>query len=492
MPSETAHTTLESAPDLRVLDIAEIVPHPDNPRSDLGDTSDLKASITELGVLQPLIVVPMDAVIAANPGIADRLQVGNWVALDGHRRLKAATDAGTTHAPVIVRDDLAPIGKALRFMITVAVNHNDWSAMDEARAFGRLRDEEKLSERQIAKETGVSRGQVHKRLSLLRLPAPIAADLESGKLSVTGALDLLKLPDDQIEKAWTDSEKSSWRSLSEVVEEQLKDNTGTAAVDTLLKRLADLGITTVESAADVLGANYYQHKLDVDDPDKIPNPADVIARVWRSGDVANANYFTRTLPMITGDGDTAPYDDSDGYDDDDEPGASAGSTVATESSEQRQARLEAMRELATAAVTAREEACQRLVNELPDAVALEILADSTIAGEESQTWETTLTAMSWCGAPFDPDQSQDEDEVNSWLQQQAEAGGATAARIAVALALAGGEDAVSDPVRRNWNLERDWTTWQIRHVQRLIDHAGHEPNSYEQERLSSTTGGSGE
>ncbi|MET0235689.1 MAG: ParB/RepB/Spo0J family partition protein [Kibdelosporangium sp.] len=476
--------TPDNAPDLRVLDIADIVPHPDNPRSNLGDTTELQHSIAQLGVLQPLIVVSRDAFLAANPAAANRLDNGTWVALDGHRRLEAATNANVIQAPVIVREDLAPIGDALRFMITVAVHHNDWSPMDEARAFARLRAEHGLSERDIAKQTGVSRGQVHKRLSLLRLPASIVADIDTGKLAITAALTLLELPDDQIEEAWTDSKRTTWKSLREVVDAQLKVNTGKNAVDALCKRLANLGIETVESAADVLGMDYLQHKLAVDDPDTIPNPADVIARVWRAGDEAKANYFTRTRPMITNSGEIDDeYDDDDDCDDD---GRASDGSAPGESPEQQRDRRNALAEQATAAMTARAEACQRLVNadQWPDGLALQILADATMAGEESQTWDTTMTALSWCGSPFDPDESHNENEVDRWLQQQA-ADSATAARIAVALVLADMEDNISDPVRHGWSLD-SWTQWQIRHVQRLIDHAGHDPNPYEQERLHGT------
>src|SRR5258706_12768608 len=73
----------------RLLPIDRLDPNPDQPRTEIGDLTELTASISEKGVLEPLLVKPM---------------MGRWMIIAGERRWRAASAAGRTEVPWIERD----------------------------------------------------------------------------------------------------------------------------------------------------------------------------------------------------------------------------------------------------------------------------------------------------------------------------------------------------------------------------------------------------
>src|SRR5258708_40264468 len=70
----------------RLLPIEKLDPNPDQPRTEIGDLTELTASIREKGVLEPLLVKPL---------------MGRWMIIAGDRRWRAATAAGLTELPCI-------------------------------------------------------------------------------------------------------------------------------------------------------------------------------------------------------------------------------------------------------------------------------------------------------------------------------------------------------------------------------------------------------
>ena len=68
---------MENENNIVIIDPKNICPHPNNPRKDLGDLTELRASVKKHGVMQNLTVIPMD-------------EPGKYMALIGHRRSEAA------------------------------------------------------------------------------------------------------------------------------------------------------------------------------------------------------------------------------------------------------------------------------------------------------------------------------------------------------------------------------------------------------------------
>lgn len=139
---------------LVVIDVDAIDPHPHNPRRDLGDLTELAASIEEVGVLEPIVVVPA----------GDRFTV-----LLGHRRHAASRIAKRTDVPSIVRPDL--VGKdaeQLEAMLIENLQRVELTPVEESQAYQELLDLG-LDIGAIASKTGRSRKTIGLRLGLARL-----------------------------------------------------------------------------------------------------------------------------------------------------------------------------------------------------------------------------------------------------------------------------------------------------------------------------------
>jgi ParB/RepB/Spo0J family partition protein len=174
---------------LHMLALSSIAAHPQNPRDSLGDLQELTASIREFGVLQPPVVIPAAAFAANWPEHVEAIGGADWVIVAGHRRHAAAHAADLTEIAVIVREDLATREAAAAAFVVENVHRAALEPLEEAQAYGLLADLG-ISQRDIARRTGVSQSHVSKRLSLLGLPQPAQDALAAGELVVTEALAL--------------------------------------------------------------------------------------------------------------------------------------------------------------------------------------------------------------------------------------------------------------------------------------------------------------
>ncbi|OLM28276.1 Chromosome (plasmid) partitioning protein ParB / Stage 0 sporulation protein J [Pseudonocardia sp. Ae717_Ps2] len=488
----------------RVLDVqlGALAPHPDNVRDALGDVTSLAASIAERGVLQPLVVVSRAAFGAARPDV--ELDAGaEWVILAGHRRLAGAQLAAAPTVPVVVRDELAGDDDAVVSMLVENLQRQDLTPMEEARAFGRLRGRG-FSERRISKETGVSAGQVHKRLSLLRLPEPVAAALGSGALTVADALRLLELPDGEIAAAWSDAQRDTWRGVRGVVEYRLAVAEADALAGRLREQLRAAGIELIDDPAAEFGRDHYRHQLGANfavpgvearvADGAPPLPDGALAHVARHGQRAFVGYYTRD-----------PADDHYGT----VGGASGGSTTnpgpagpgagggLSDEEERRRRDAAAERERARLAADARAQACARLVaGDLDAELAGDILADTLLVSYTVEPYEFAATAAEWCGVDLaaleeglEPELADAFDDiVGFWMAREAALGGIRARRAAVAVALAEAEHLIAHPM---WwprdgrdGRDADWPERARRHVRRLAAVAGYELTDDDHRRLA--------
>ncbi len=183
--AETAPPPPPSTSPLRNVRVDAIRPNPFQPRKDFNDESlhALAASVTELGVLQPLIVRP----IAGEDGEAYEL-------IAGERRLRAASLAGLETVPVLVQDDVND-----RLSLEQAVVENlhrvDLHPLEEAAAYQQLIDEFDLTHEQVAQRVGKSRANVTNTLRLLQLGEAAQAALAAGHLTAGHARSLLAISD---------------------------------------------------------------------------------------------------------------------------------------------------------------------------------------------------------------------------------------------------------------------------------------------------------
>lgn len=160
----------------RGVPIGDLIDNPINVRDEIkpSEIEDLAASIRANGILQPLIVNQVG---------------GRLVVTDGHRRLAAARLALVPVIPCLITD-----GQDERTVLTTMLAtamHKELTPIEQARAFGQLRDEGLLVP-EIARSTGYSQHLVKNRLLLLELPREAQAMVEADELTIGQATDLAK------------------------------------------------------------------------------------------------------------------------------------------------------------------------------------------------------------------------------------------------------------------------------------------------------------
>ncbi len=163
------------------------------PRVDMREDTlkNLAESISAQGVVQPIVVRPLDA-----HGGELRYEI-----VAGERRWRAAQIAGLHSIPAIVREisDEAAVAVAL----IENIQREDLNPMEEARSLVRLVDDFQMTHATAAEAVGRSRVMVSNLLRLLDLPEPIRTMLEGRQLGMGHARALLAMDssDDQTELA---------------------------------------------------------------------------------------------------------------------------------------------------------------------------------------------------------------------------------------------------------------------------------------------------
>lgn len=152
-----------------------------NVRQEVGDVSELAASIAEVGFLQALVVRPI-----ATTEREDYPPDAKYAVLVGHRRLAAAVLAAMSTVPVVVRTDLDE--RERQAMLIENLQRQDLSPLEEARAFAEILEDGSMSQRALARGIGVTQAHVSRRLALLQMDSTLQGWVESGRLGVDVAV----------------------------------------------------------------------------------------------------------------------------------------------------------------------------------------------------------------------------------------------------------------------------------------------------------------
>jgi ParB family chromosome partitioning protein len=139
--------------------------------------AELAASIRSQGLMQPLLVRPVDR---------DRYEL-----IAGERRWRAAQMAGLEHVPALVRE--IPDDAALAMSLIENIQRENLNPMEEAAGVQRLVDEFKMTHEQAADSVGRSRSATTNLLRLLKLARPVQEMLMEGALEMGHARALLPL-----------------------------------------------------------------------------------------------------------------------------------------------------------------------------------------------------------------------------------------------------------------------------------------------------------
>lgn len=186
----------EKLSDLRELNIDDVSPDPDQPRRlfDEEGLSEMAESIREHGIIQPLIVTPID---------------GQFLIVAGERRYRGAKIAGLKTVPALVRT-LSDQHK-LELSLIENLQRRDLNVLETATAYLKLRDQFNMSLEQIgARVGGKATSSISNTLRLLRLPESVKRALQGGHLSEGQARPLIGVEPEIIEEVLPRILKEEW------------------------------------------------------------------------------------------------------------------------------------------------------------------------------------------------------------------------------------------------------------------------------------------
>ena len=233
-------TTLEAdTGSLVEIPVAAVLPNPNQPRRHFDEESliELAASIVEMGVLQPILVRPLDD---------DRYEL-----VAGERRLRATERAGLALIPAIVRttSDMSSVEQAL----VENLHRKDLTALEEAAAFQQLLEDFGLTHDELAGRVGKSRSAITNAIRLLGLPPSVQSLLADGQLSAGHARALLGTPDrSQQEELAATAIAEGW-SVRMIEQAVRAGTTGEAAPDELDESVDGSSGTTGSGTIDGAG-----------------------------------------------------------------------------------------------------------------------------------------------------------------------------------------------------------------------------------------------
>ena len=158
------------APVGRLVPIDQVDPNPDQPRQLMGDLSELKASIAEKGIIEPLVV---------------RQRGSRFQIIAGERRYQAASQLGLRELPVVLRD--VDDREIIEIALIENIQRKDLGAFEESEAMDALAKRCGYTHEDLAKRLGKSRTSVTESLSLTAMPPEVRklcrlADISSKSL----------------------------------------------------------------------------------------------------------------------------------------------------------------------------------------------------------------------------------------------------------------------------------------------------------------------
>lgn len=220
---------------IEMIRVDEIYSNPYNPRTDLGDLSEMTESVKKDGIMQNLTVFP-------GHYEDDELKDGGYTLLIGHRRLACAKAAGLTEVPCGI-EELKPVSEQVSMMMVENGDRENLTIYDEARGIQLMLDFGE-TEDSIAEKTGFSKKTVKHRINIAKLDQNLMKekeDDESFQMNLTDLYNLEKIKDvnvrNEILKNSTNSENLSWKVEQALAKEQKEKNS-----KMLLKKLEDAGI----------------------------------------------------------------------------------------------------------------------------------------------------------------------------------------------------------------------------------------------------------
>lgn len=261
--------------ELKMIEISKIHPHPENPRKNIGDVSELTESIRKNGVMQNLTVIP------------GHWENGVWKEDDytliiGHRRHTASKAAGLKELPCkVVKLDYR---EQIATMLEENMQRSDLTIYEQAQGFQLMLDLGENVET-IAKKTGFSKSTIHHRLNIAKLDGEELKKRENGEfqLSLKDLYELEKIKNietrNRILKESCDSRDLIWRAQRAANEEKEEE-----ILKILVPKLEAAGIKKMNKGEE--NGRYtekFTYKGDIDLGKEPPEEIKTEGTHWRKG-----------------------------------------------------------------------------------------------------------------------------------------------------------------------------------------------------------------
>ena len=195
--------------------IKDIRPNPYQPRKvfEKEAIEELKQSILEHGILQPIIV---------------RKSIKGYEIVVGERRYRAAKEANLERVPVVVRE--LNEQQMMELAVLENLQREDLTPIEEAAAYQLLMEKLKVTQEELAKRLGKSRPHIANHIRLLSLPPKIQGLISEGKISMGHGRALLGLRKKE--------------KLQALVEKTVKDGLNVRQLEQLIQQLNDVSRET--------------------------------------------------------------------------------------------------------------------------------------------------------------------------------------------------------------------------------------------------------
>lgn len=226
------------------LPLSQIYPHPDNPRKDLGDLSEMTESVRKNGIMQNLTVIP------GHWDSAGKWIDGGYTLVIGHRRHAAARKAELEKVPCRIIEGMT-YKEQVSMMLEENMQRNDLTIWEQAQGFQMMLNLGDTEE-QIAEKTGFSKSTVHHRINIAKLDQNIIKDKEKDEyfqLSITDLYALEKIENiderNRILRESLDRRQLLYKAKSAAEEEKRKKS-----FDAVVKILEPLGVKPATKKAE--------------------------------------------------------------------------------------------------------------------------------------------------------------------------------------------------------------------------------------------------
>ena len=158
------------------IPVSGIETNPGQPRQNVGDLEELKASIESKGILEPILVRPIAS--------------GKYQIISGERRFRAAIEAGLTEVPCIEFD--VEENEVLEIALIENLHRKDLTAFEEADGFQSLIDRFEYTHQHVAETVGKSRVGITESLSLLRIPKDLREECRRADIARSSLLEIAR------------------------------------------------------------------------------------------------------------------------------------------------------------------------------------------------------------------------------------------------------------------------------------------------------------